>query len=191
MESNVEMNRMNHRESGRTSPVGGSGRGHSGIRIEDVSIEEIFQRANIQLSLLDLQSEDRGKVKSALNTLSSITRFTDRKDALYVLVGYYRTEAKTVEQIAEFFHNTQSALSVDLTLMILEDLTKSKEMSRRRIFADEFLQHLSLVSRRTGHNRRNEIRTLVESSAWGDKLKRKYIDTLFCRQSSGPKTGEA
>ena len=116
----------------RIQPGTGSGEAPSRAKIEDLSIEEICKRVNIQSNILDLQSEDKGKVKSALNTLSSITRFTDRKDALYVLVGYYRTEIGTIDEIIDFFHSTEMAFSIDLSMMILNDLVKFKDLGSRR-----------------------------------------------------------
>lgn len=148
-------------------------------RIEELSIEKICERANIQSNILDLQSKDEGKVKSALATLSSITRFTDRKDALYVLVGYYRLEIGTTDEIIDFFHGIQMGLSIELAMMILNDLIKLKDLSRRRIFVHDFLRHLSTVLIHTGDDREKEITTLIENSAWGDKLKRKFLDNLF------------
>lgn len=176
---------MNHTKSHgpkRIQPVTGGGVGRSRAKIEDLSIEELCKRVNIQSNILDLQSKDEGKVKSALNTLSSITRLTDRKDALYVLVGYYRTEIRTIDEIVNFFHSTEMAFSIDLSMMVLKDLSKFKDISRQRIFVHEFLRHLSSLFKDIDDDRRNEIRTLIENSAWGDKLKRKFIDTLVYRE---------
>jgi len=178
------MSRRDPRDPKSTQPNTGSGGSHFRTKIEDLTIEEICKRINIQSNILDLQSEDKGKVESALNTLSSVTRFTDRKDALYVLVGYYRTEIRTIDEIVDLFYGTSTAFSIDLSMMILKDLVKFKDISRQRIFVSEFLRHLSLLFRDIDDDRSNEIRTSIENSAWGDKLKRKFLDSLFYRESS-------
>ncbi len=177
---------MSHRKSydpKRIQPVTGSDGGRSRAKIEDLSIEEICKRINIQSNILDLQSKDKGKVKSALNTLSTVTKHTDRKDALYVLVGYYKTEIGTIDEIIDFFYSTEMEFSIDLSMMVLNDLVKFKDLgSTRRIFVHDLLRHLSLFSRHINDDRKNEIRTLIENSAWGDKLKRKFLDSLFYRE---------
>lgn len=166
----------------RIQLITGSGGGRSRAKIVDLSIEELCKRVNIQSNILDLQSKDEGKVKSALDTLSLITKVTDRKDALYVLVGYYATEVRTINEIVNFFHGTRTAFSIDLSMMILNDLAKIKDISRQRTFVSDFLGHLGMLFRDSNDDRKNEIRTLIENSAWGDKLKRKFIDTLFYRE---------
>ncbi|MBT9159607.1 MAG: hypothetical protein AAGB97_08995 [Dehalococcoidia bacterium] len=165
--------------SGKPNQATRTGEGFFGINIKDLSVEEICERANIQSNILDLQSKDSEEVKSALNTLSSITRFTDRKDALYVLVGYYKLEIRTLDEIIDFFRGTRMALSIDLSMIILNDLIKRKDISRRRIFLDDFLQQLRSVFIDTADDEKEEMRTLIENSAWGDKLKRKFLDNLF------------
>lgn len=174
---------MSRRESDgpkKMRPVTGAGVGHSRTKIEDLSIEELCKRVNIQTNLLELQSEDEEKVRSALSTLSAVTRYTDRKDALYVLIGYYQTEIRTIDEIVNFFHGTRAAFSTDLSMMILKDLVRFKDLgSKQRIFVDDFLSHLGIVLAHSNGDRKNEIRTLIENSAWGDnKLKRKFLETL-------------
>lgn len=173
---------MSRRESDgpkKMGPVTGAGVGHSRTKIEDFSIEELCKRVNIQTNLFDLQSEDEEKVKSALSTLSAVTRYTDRKDALYALIGYYQTEVRTIDEMMSFFHGTKAAFSTDLSMMILKDLAKLKDLgSKQRIFADDFLSHLGIVLARSNGDRKNEMRTLIENSAWGDKLKRKFLEAL-------------
>ena len=132
------MSHTNLDDHKKIQPVTKSGRRPSRTGIENLTIEEIFKRVNIQSNLLDLQSKDEGKVKSALNTLSSITRHTNRKDALYVLVGYYRTEISTPDEIIDFFKGTEVAYSVDLTMMVLSDFVKFKDISKQRIFVTVF-----------------------------------------------------
>ncbi len=154
----------------------------SRIKIEDLSIEELCRQVNIQSNLFDLQTKDKGKVKSALNTLCTITKHTDRKDALYVLVGYYKTEVRTIDEIIDFFYSTEMAFSVDLSMMVLSDLVKFKDLGSRRIFVHDLLSHLSLFRRHINDERKNEIRTLIQNSAWGDKTKRKFLDSLFYRE---------
>jgi hypothetical protein len=147
--------------------------------LEKMSLEEISKLVNIQASLLDLQSKDKEKVKSALNALSIVVRLGGRKDALYVLGGYYRIEIKSLDNIIYFFEGTRMAYSQDLSMMILNDVVKIKEMARRVLFARDFVTHLSLVLIDSNEDKKREIRSLIQDSVWGDKLKRKFLDKLF------------
>jgi hypothetical protein len=74
------------------------------------------------------------------------------------------------------------AFPIDLSMMVLRDLAKFKDISRQRTFVYEFLRHLTSLFRDIDDDRRNEIRTSIENSARGDKLKRRFIDTLFYRE---------
>lgn len=112
------------------------------LMIEHLSPEELCKLTDIQPHRVALQSKDREKIKSALGTLSTITGLTDRKDALDALVGYYRTDVRTIDEIVDFFHDTGSAASsIDLFVMVLKDLVKFKDLgSRRRLFTHDFLR---------------------------------------------------
>ena len=59
------------------------------MNIENLTVEEICERINIQANLIDLQSKNKKKINSALTTLATITKLTKRRDALYALCGYY------------------------------------------------------------------------------------------------------
>lgn len=178
------MKHTNPNDPKKIRPVTQSGGDQFRTKIGDLPIEEIFKRVNIQSNILDLQSKDKENVKSALNTLSSITRLTNRKDALYVLVGYYKLEARTIDEIISFFYSTEMAYSVDLAMMVLKDLVKSKDISKQRIFVNDFLRHLSvLFLSYLDDERKNEVRKLIEDSIWGYKLKRKFLDNLFHEDS--------
>ena len=54
--------------------------------MEDLTVEEICRRINIQTNLKDLQSKNKKKINSALTTLATITKLTKRRDALYAFV---------------------------------------------------------------------------------------------------------
>ncbi|MBI2859009.1 MAG: hypothetical protein HYX90_08020 [Chloroflexi bacterium] len=151
----------------------------SHIRAEDLSIETLCKRMNIQSNLLDLQSKDKEKVTSALKTLSMVMRHTDRKDARYALVGYYKSEVQTIDEIIDFFKSTEMAGSIDLSMMMLKDLVTFKDLGSRRLFTHDLLHHLNYFTKRIDDDGKSEIRTLIENSAWGDKLKRKFLGSLF------------
>ena len=145
------------------------------MNMEDLTVEEICRRINIQANLNDLQSKDKKKIRSALTTLATITQLTKRKDALYALCGYYLLEIENMDEIEFFLDATRNLYSIELSKLILKDISKDRNIFRRRIFIDDFLRNLSTSVIKADERDRNEIKLLIENSVWGEKLKRKFL----------------
>jgi hypothetical protein len=148
------------------------------MNIEDLSIEEICERTNIQSVLLHLQSNDKEKVRSALTTLATVTRLGRRRDSLYVLVGYYLLEINGLDEIESFFHATAPAYSPDLAYYILRDLARDKQASRRRLFMNDVAGHLKTITLDATQQWKERCADVVASSQWGEKQKVKFFDAL-------------
>ena len=148
------------------------------MKIEDLSIEEIYQNANIQSNLIDLQSKNKDKILSALNTLASITKCTNRRDALYALYGYYALEMKSIDEIEFFFQATRFSFSFELYKLILIDLSKNKNAYRQRRFIDDFIYSFSAVTINCDETEISEVKAIIQDSVWGEKLKKKFITKM-------------
>jgi hypothetical protein len=148
------------------------------MNIQDMPVEKILAKINIQPNLIDLQSNSKEKVRSALEALAGVTLLTKRKDSLYALIGYYIMEVKTLEQIEFFFNATRSAYSPDLAYHMLKDLTHFKEASTRRIFMNAFLNYLSDIQISNSRFSIESFIQLIELSKWGEKQKQKFLDEL-------------
>jgi hypothetical protein len=148
------------------------------MNIEDLSVEEICERINIQSNLLALQGDDEEKIRSALGTLATITRLTSRRDGLYVLIGYYSLEVRGLDEIEAFFRATESARSCDLTYIILRDLAKEKESYRRRLLMTDLMRHLRGIGIDATDQWKKACASVVASSQWGEKQKAKFLDAL-------------
>jgi hypothetical protein len=145
------------------------------MNIENLTVEEICEKINIQPNLVDLQSKNKKKVRSALTTLATITQLTKRKDALYALCGYYLLEIKNMDEIELFLDATRNVYSIELSKLILKDISKERNIFRRRVFIDDFLRKISTSVINADEQDRNEIKLLIENSVWGEKLKRKFL----------------
>ena len=145
------------------------------MNIEDLSVEEICKRINIQTNLIDLQSKNEKKRISALTTLATITKLTKRRDALYALCGYYLLEIENIDDIELFFDAIRNLDSIELLKLILKDISEDRNIFRRRVFIDDFLRKLSTSVIKADEKDRNEIILLIENSVWGEKLKRKFL----------------
>ena len=145
------------------------------MNIKDLTVEEICRRINIQANLNDLQSKSIEKRNSALTTLVTITQLTERRDALYVLCGYYILEIKNIDDIELFFDAIRNLDSIELLKLILKDIAKDKNVFRRRLFIDTFLRKLSASIISVDEKDKNKIKHLIKNSVWGEKLKRKFL----------------
>ena len=145
------------------------------MNIEDLSVEEICKRINIQTNLIDLQSKNEKKRNSALTTLATITKLTKRRDALYALCGYYLLEIENIDDIELFFDAIRNLDSIELLKLILKDISEDRNIFRRRVFIDDFLRKLSTSVIKADEKDRNEMILLIENSVWGEKLKRKFL----------------
>jgi len=145
------------------------------MNMEDLTVEEICRRINIQTNLNDLQLKNKKKRNSALTTLATITQLTKRRDALYALCGYYILEIESIDDIELFFDEIRNLASIELLKLILKDIAKDKNIFRRKLFIDTFLRKLSASIITADEKDRNEIILLIENSVWGEKLKRKFL----------------
>jgi hypothetical protein len=145
------------------------------MNIEDFTAEEICRRINIQANLNDLQSKNIEKRNSAITTLATITQLTKRRDALYALCGYYILEIESIDDIELFFDAIRNLDFIELLKLILKDIAKDKNIFRRRLFIDTFLRKLSASIVTADEKDKNEIKELIENSAWGKKLKKKFL----------------
>ncbi len=143
--------------------------------MEDLTVEEICRRINIQANLNDLQSKNQEKRNSALTTLATITQLTERKDALYALCGYYILEIESIDDVELFFDAIRNLDSIQLLKLILKDIAKEKYMFRRRLFIDTFLRKLSASIITADEKDKSEIEQLIKNSVWGEKLKRNFL----------------
>ena len=145
------------------------------MNIKDLSVEEICRRVSIQKNLIDLQSRNKTKARSAITSLAAIIKLGGRKDALYALCGYYILEVEHIDDIELFFGAIRNIESLELLKLILKDITKYKNIFRRRLFIEDFLRRLSSSMLKSDAKFKNEIKLLIENSVWGEKLKRKFL----------------
>jgi hypothetical protein len=149
------------------------------LNLGKLSLTEISRLINIQSNLRDLGSKQKDKVEAALNSLSSLVSTAHRKDALYALVGYYKIEVNSADEIIAFFEGTRIANSTYLSLMILNDIVKFKEVARRTSFIRDCLPHFKNIIEEANEDTKEAIRNSIINAVWGDKLKRKFLEVLF------------
>jgi hypothetical protein len=144
------------------------------MKNEDLRIEDVLSRANIQGNLLQLQSNNIEKVQSALHTLATMARLADRRDCLTALVGYYMLQVRSTENLEMFIKATELALSPEFALIVLKDLVQKPELSRRRLFMRDLEDLVYRIEMKATLEQAEAIAELIETSVWGEKQKAKF-----------------
>ncbi len=148
------------------------------MKTEDIVIEEIYKKINIQSLLLDLQSKNSDLIGSALSTLATIANLTDRRDILYALAGYYSLEIKNIPDIKSFFKRVRESYSFDIYKLILKDISKDKNIYRQKLFIDDFINSFAVTLDNITEVEISEVKTIIKNCDWGEKLKHRFISKI-------------
>ena len=154
-------------------------RSSSGIRtqkmnIEKMRIEDILNRVDIQANLRNFQSENKEDVRSALLTVAYAAQLCDRRDCLIALAGYYVLEVRSIDDLEFFIKATQLAHSPELAHIVLNDLIRNREVSRRRLFINDLVNLVGTIFRKSTPEQAESLTQLIDSAVWGEKLKIKF-----------------
>ena len=74
--------------------------------------------------------------------------------------------------------------SIDLYRLILQDISKHKNIFRKKLFIDDFLRNLSGVTMHAKDEELNKIKEIIQKSEWGEKLKKSFsgqLGALICK----------
>jgi hypothetical protein len=148
------------------------------MKTEDLRIEDVLSKANVQGNLRQLQSDNKENVRSSLHTLASIARLADRRDCLLVLAGFYVLEVRSIEDLEMFIKATDLAHSPELAIIVLKDIMHNRELSRRRLFMNDLVALIGRIKIRSTPEQTETIGKLIESSEWGEKQKAKFTNEL-------------
>jgi len=80
--------------------------------------------------------------------------------------------------IENFFDLTKNTNSIDLYRLILQDISKHKNIFRKKLFIDDFLRNLLEVTIHAKDEELNKIKDIIQKSEWGEKLKKKFLRAI-------------
>lgn len=141
-------------------------------------MEQLYEKIDIRAKLNDLESKDKDTLRSTIFTLSGISFYTKRRDALYVLCGYYQLEIQDLDDIEFFCDSLRNQCHYELYKMILKDLSLYKDFYRKKSFTNDVVSLLNAIINRLNNNEKDELQQIVENAVWGKKLKAKFIDKI-------------
>lgn len=144
------------------------------MKIEDLRVEDILNKANVQGNLRQLQSHNKEDVRTSLQTLACIAHQADRRDCLMALTGFYVLEVMSIEDFEMFIKATDLAHSPELAIIVLKDIIQNRELSRRRLFMNDLVALIGRIKNRSTPEQTETISELIESAEWGEKQKAKF-----------------
>ena len=146
------------------------------IDISTLTIEELYEKIEIQLRIKDLESNDKDRLRSGITTLAGVSYYTKRKDALYPLIGYYIIETNNLTDKESFFQMIHSNCNYQLYKIILKDVAQYSNFFRKSHFVH--LLVTSMPSYKMSEKEKNEIEEIIQNATWGKKLKLNFKDKL-------------
>ena len=152
------------------------------IDLNNFTIEELYEKMDIQSNLLDLESGDEQGVRSGIATLSGVSCRTKRRDALYALCGYYTLEAKTLEDKMYFVNALRNECHYELYTIILQDLSQYKDLFRQKLFTSHLASLAYSLVFRISEEERVALESIVQNSVWGKGLKKKFMDKMRAKK---------
>ena len=155
-------------------PRSSSGNKTQKINIEKMCIEDIFSKVDIQANLRNLQSENKENVRTALLTIAYAAQVSDRRDCLIALAGYYVLEVRSIDDSEFFIKTTKLAHSPELAHVVLNDLVRHREVSRRRLFINDLVNLIETIIMKSTPEQAESLMRLIDSAVWGEKLKIKF-----------------
>jgi hypothetical protein len=152
------------------------------MKKKELRIEDLLSRIDIQGQLRQLESEDREMVESALHSLASIARLSQRRDCLIAIAGYYALHVRSLDEIEMFIRATRVADSLEIAQLVVRDLVRIPEASRRRLLMNDLLRMIESLIHRSSPEQAEPLLQWIESGAWGDKQKLKFRALIRSRQ---------
>lgn|GEM_PF-1405730 len=146
--------------------------------ISNMTIEELYEKIDIQARKNDLKSKDKKTLKSTIRTLSSAYYYIQREDALEALTQYYQQQMHNLDDIEFFFDAVGNQCNYALYKMILKDLSQNKNFYRKKHLVNKVLNQLSFIHDELSDDDKDELVNIIENSVWGKKLKDKFIDKI-------------
>ena len=147
------------------------------ISIANIQIEDFLSKVDIQSHMLNLLSDNKENVRIALLNIAYAAQLTGRRDCLIALAGYYVLEVRSIDD-SEFFIKTKLAHSPELARIVMNDLTRKREISRHRVFINELINIFSTIILKSSPEQTESLMQLIDSAVWGDKLKFKFKTKL-------------
>jgi len=83
-----------------------------------------------------------------------------------------------VDEYEFFIKATDLAHSPELSQIVLNDLVRIREASRRRLFMNDLVHIIGTINRRSTPEQTKSFKQLIESAVWGEKQKIKFRTKL-------------
>jgi len=142
---------------------------------EQMTAEEIWNMRPIENLATSLAKDKLEDLRDTVNTLSAMSSVSNRKDALYLLIGYYTTQLKDIKDKNIFISYITNWNNQEFFEFILTDVSQYKNLYRYRDIVDSIYKTLNYKDKFTTEQE-DIIKSIIQNAKWGVKLKKKFLD---------------
>jgi len=146
--------------------------------LENMTLEEIWKNNKIEDLASSLRLEKLDDLRSTINTLSAMACIGNRKDALYLLYGYYMIELKELSEKNIFISHITNWGNYELLNFIIIDLSQYKNLYRYKDSVNKICTAIDYSKDKFSTEQKNSLELIIEDAKWGVKLKNKFLDKL-------------
>ena len=147
-------------------------------KFEKMTPEEIWSKRQIEDLASSISLDKLEDLRSTINTLSAMVSIANRKDALYLLCGYYTTQLKELSDKSIFINYITNWNNYEFLEFILSDMSKYKNFYRQKDIINNLCNALYYRDK-FSEEQENILKSIIEDAKWGVKLKKKFLDKFI------------
>lgn len=145
---------------------------------EKMTPEEIWSKNKIEHLASSLVSEKLEDLRNTVVTLSAMMSIGKRKDALYLLCGYYSVVLKELKEKSIFIGYIRDWQNYEFLKFVLTDLAQYKDFYRQKDIINILSAALYRYPDVFTIEQKAELEMIIEDAKWGRKLKDKLLEKL-------------
>jgi hypothetical protein len=145
---------------------------------ENMTAEEIWSKRQIEDLASSISLDKLEDLRSTINTLSAMVSIANRKDALYLLCGYYTTQLKELSDKSIFINYITNWNNYEFLEFVITDMSQYKNFYRQRDIVDNICKAL-YYRNKFSTEQENILKSIIKDAKWGVKLKKKFLDKFI------------
>ena len=145
---------------------------------ENMTAEEICGKRQIEDLASSISSDKLENLRPTVSTLSAMVSISNRKDALYLLCGYYVTQLKELSDKSIFLDYITNWDNYEFLEFVIADMSQYKNFYRQRDMVDNICKAL-YYRNKFSTEQENILKSIIENAKWGVKLKKKFLDKFI------------
>lgn len=149
------------------------------LNISNMTAEEIWANNKIESLASSISIEKLENLRDTIRTLSAMVVYANRKDALFLLCGYYTLELKDYSEKNIFIGYINGQYNYEFIEFIMKDVAKNKNLYRYKSIVDSVLSGIRRIVNDLSQKEKENLISLVKNALWGVRLKKKFLDEFI------------